>query len=89
MRENGSKIRFEAFEGELYGFRRGAWKETIKKREEVGADGEDDPTSPASSFDDVDLTGRLLSCWQQSLAGRGSGFSTVLTSEISGFREVE
>lgn len=76
-----SKVR--SLEGEVYELRRGVWRE--KRRELGSADGEDGMTSPGSKFDDVDLTGGSPSYRRQSLAGRGSSFSNVLSSGFNAF----
>lgn len=66
-------------ESEVFNLRRGVWKE--KRRHLSGSEGDMDPTSPGSKFDDVDLTGGSAPFGQlQSLASRGQVFTDVLSS---------
>lgn len=66
-------------ESEVFNLRRGVWKE--KRRHLSGSEGDMDPTSPGSKFDDVDLTGGPAPLGQlQGLASRGQVFTDVLSS---------
>ena len=78
-----SKI--HGLESEVHELRKGMWRE---KRRELGggADGgADGLNSPGAKFDDVDLTGGASPFRRQSLAGRGSSFSNVLSSGFNAF----
>jgi predicted RNase H-like nuclease (RuvC/YqgF family) len=66
-------------ESEVSDLRRGIWRE--KRRHLSGSDGDMDPISPGSKFDEVDLTGGASPLFhRQSLASRGQVFTDVLSS---------
>lgn len=66
-------------ESEVFDLRRGAWRD--KRRDLIGTEGYDAPTSPGSKFDDVDLTGGSPLFRRTSLVGsRGQGFTNALSN---------
>lgn len=71
------KIR--ALESEVFDLRRGVWRE--KRKDLSGTGRDDDPVSPSSKFDEVDLSGELSPLRRQSfVASSSQGFANALSS---------
>lgn len=66
-------------ESEVFDLRRGVWRD--RRKNLSGTDVNDGPSSPASKFDDVDLTGGSTLFRRQSHStNRSQGFTNVLSS---------